>query len=245
MANVFFDNPPILNGQEKQQLQQVYAYLNAMSEKLNQALNNISADQMDPVTQRAVESAGQAAQTIANNNASLKSLIVKTADVIRVEMEEIRTTLNGEIEAISDQYGTYTQNIENQIIQTATGVLNQYSVLENIQSLQQETQSFTQQFNSFIYMGILDNSTTPPTTGIAVGDGLSVDDHTGQISNKMATFTKDRLSFFVGDTEVAYYAGDTFYIDNGQINRTLKMGNHIWQVLADGSIALISSQTGV
>ena len=42
MAEVFFDNPPVLNGAEKEQILQLQRYLNAMSEKLNIALMDIS-----------------------------------------------------------------------------------------------------------------------------------------------------------------------------------------------------------
>lgn len=241
MANVFFDNPPILNGQEKQQLQQLYAYLNTMSEKLNQALMSISIEQMSPEIQVTIENAAGTQKQISGEKEALKSLIIKTAEIVRTEMDEIRTELHSEVEAVSTQYGNYTQQIDNQITATATGVLQQYSILERIQGLEGASSEFEHNFNSYIYMGILDQNTGK--TGIAIGDGLTFEG--GNIGNKMATFTDDRLSFYQNNVEVAYFSNSVFVIDNGEVRRTMRMGNHIWQVLADGSIALISDQTGV
>ena len=51
MADVFFDNPPILRGQAEEQLQQLYSYLGIISNQLNEALMTISIDQMTPETQ--------------------------------------------------------------------------------------------------------------------------------------------------------------------------------------------------
>ena len=238
MADVFFDNPPILNGQERQQLQQVYAYLNTMSEKLNQALMNISIEQLTPEVQTVVRNAGTSQSAIDRSTDTLKSMIIKTAEIVRTEMEELRTQLHGEYEAVSSQFGTYTEDITNTITATAEGVLQQYQVIEKIQGLETENDDFLSRFNSYIFMGEIDP--VNHITGIAVGDGLSVKD--GNISNKMATFTKDRLSFWQGNVEVAYFSNNVFNIENGEIGKTLVMGNHIWQVLPDGSIALIARQ---
>ena len=41
MPNTFFDNPPVLQGDERTQLQQLYNYLGIMSAKLNEAMTEV------------------------------------------------------------------------------------------------------------------------------------------------------------------------------------------------------------
>ena len=53
----FFDNPPTLSGQERQQLEQLHRYLQTMSDKLNNALMTISIEQMTPETQQEIRRA--------------------------------------------------------------------------------------------------------------------------------------------------------------------------------------------
>jgi len=57
---------------------------------------------------------------------------------------------------------------------------------------------------------------------------------------KLATFTKDKLSFYLNETEVAYFSNNTFFIDAGEIVSSLKMGNHTWKRLSGGALALVA-----
>ena len=48
MDNVFFENPPVLQGTEKTQLQQIYGFLYNMSSKLNEAMLAAAAPSRTP-----------------------------------------------------------------------------------------------------------------------------------------------------------------------------------------------------
>ena len=58
-------------------------------------------------------------------------------------------------------------------------------------------------------------------------------------TNKMATFTADRLSFWLNGVEAAYFSNRVFYIAKGNITDELRMGNFIWKTLTGGAMALM------
>lgn len=243
MAEVFFDNPPILNGDEKTQLVQMQRYLTAMSEKLNEALMSISIEQFTPQAQAQIrKAAGE--ESGANSAEALKSMIIKTANIVRHEMDEITTVLQDNYTALSEQFGEYERNLTSNIRATAEGVLQDYHYEERVQGLEDEagnTEVFIRRINQYIYSGLIDE--IGGKYGIAIGENVTSYDEQGNPylnpNRKMATFTMDRLSFWQGDTEVAYFSNNTFYIPRGEILHTLRMGDMFWQILPDGSMALI------
>ena len=243
MAEVFFDNPPVLNGKEAQQLQQLYAYLGIMSDKLNQALMSISIDQMAPAVQETIRTASAEQQDPSSSREALKSMIIKTAQIVRTEMTEIRTKLEASYQAISEEWGSYQAEYQRTIVDTATGVLNEFRVLENIQGLKDDSENFNSTFSSYIFMGEIDPINH--TTGIAIGDSVTAyDPVTNQPylnhERKTATFTVDRLSFWQGTTELAYFSNQVFHIANGEVTKSMKMGNHSWEIMPDGSMGLVA-----
>ena len=243
MAEVFFDNPPVLNGGEKDQIIQLQRYLTAMSEKLNIALMDISVEQMDPTARTVITTAEARNEETVN---SLKSMIVKTATIIRHEMDMISTTLTDNYEALSEQFGAYERNLQSEITATAEGILQDYQYEERVSGLEDEagnTDVFIRKINQYIFSGLIDE--VNGKYGIAIGENVTSYDAQGNpyLNNnqKMATFTMDRLSFWQGETEVAYFSSNTFYIQRGEILNSLKMGNHTWNVMADGSMALVGN----
>lgn len=235
----FFENPPTLQGQEKQQLQQVYNYLTAMSEKLNNALMTISIEQMTPEAQAEIKQAEKAAETQAT---SLKEMIVKTAGVVRHEMDEIRAHLQDEYEALSDEFGAYERNLESEIVATATGVLQSYHYDERIQAVADDAEGFQRRIDQYIFSGLIDE--VNGKYGIAIGENVTAYDGQGNpylnTARKTATFVMDELAFWQGETKLAWITDNVFHFAQGEVTKSMKMGNHTWTVLADGSMGLIS-----
>ena len=239
MAEVFFDNPPILNGTEKDQLLTLQRYLNTMSDKLNQALMTITIEQMAPEAQQTIKTAAGSKADAEKQYNGLKSMIVKTAEIVRNEMDEISTELNAHYDALSEQFGSYEQNLQQTIIATATGVVQNFNYDETIQNLQDSTEAFQKNISAYIFSGLVDP--VNGKYGIAIGQNVT-DETTGDYveANKMATFTSDKLSFWQNGVEVAYFSDNTYYIANGVVTGSLMMGNHTWKIMADGSLGLIS-----
>jgi hypothetical protein len=242
MASEFFDSPPLLSGSEKEQLQTTWRYLNAMSEKLNLALTNIGMEQLVPETRILIESAGEANTAITDQAAALKSMIIKTAEIVRHEMDEISTHLEDNYEALSSQFGTYERNLTSNITATAEGILQEYGYSEKITALENETESFQRKFEQYIFTGLVDE--TNGRYGIAIGENVTAYDSQGNAfinpDRKMATFTMDELAFYQGDVKLAWFTNNVMHIANSEVTQTMTMGNHIWKILTGGAIALIS-----
>ena len=240
MADVFFDTPRSLSGSTDQKLVQLYNDLFTMSEKLNQALMNISIEQMAPETQTAIRTAGAAQKSNAAEVESLKSVIIKSAEIVQSSMDEIRTELQSQYTAISEQFGEYQQTITTQVSATAAGIMQDYHIEERISAVETETTEFINGINAYIYSGILDpNDQTK--VGIAIGYNVTNQDGTLNQANKMATFTADRLSFWVNQVEAAYFSNSVFHIANGEVTDAMRMGSYIWKVLPGGAMGLMKA----
>ena len=236
----FFDNPPMLSGTEEEQLKATWRYLSAMSEKLNIALNQISIEQMEPETRTQIMTAGQTA--ITEQATALKSMIIKTAEVVRHEMDEITAHLEDNYTALSSQFGEYERNLTSNITATAEGILQEYQYTEKITALEEGTESFQRNLSQYIFTGLVDE--VNGKYGIAIGENVTAYDAQGNpymnTERKTATFTMDRLSFWQGEKELAYFSDSVFHIAQGEVTDYMKMGNHTWKILADGSMGLIS-----
>lgn len=243
MPDVFFDNPPVLQGDEKTQLNQLKNYLFTISNKLNEALMQVSVEQLTAeVQQKVTEAAAGEQRDKTAEYDTLKSMIVKTANIVRTEMDEITTRLETEITAVSDQFGTLQQNLSADIRAGAEGVLQDYHYEERITGLEDDTGTFMRRTNQYIFSGLVD--ATNLKYGIAIGEGVTGYDANGNpylIDNaKCATFTMDEMAFYQGTAKLAYFSNNKFYIENGEINKTLKIGDFIWKSMEDNSMALIS-----
>lgn len=236
MAETFFDNPPALAGDERNQLVQLFRYLSEMSEKLNTALNNISVEQMDTTAQQQIRTAGAEENQAAYNG--LKSLIVKTAEIVHGEMDEISTVLQSQFNVVSEQFGELQRSTTASITAAADGIRQNYEMIEQLKNSGNTTDIFMNRIKGYIYTGIIDEQTG--TLGIAIGEEITNQDGTMNSAKKMATFTMNKLSFWQGETELAYFTDNVFHITHGEIMKTLKIGNHTWTALTDGSLGLIS-----
>ena len=241
MAKEFFDNPPALTGDEKSQLVQLQRYLFTLSDKLNNALTDIDAEQIAPQVRQSISK--EANTKISEQAQTLKSLIIKTADIVRSEIDEITAELHSDYVAHSELYGDYEQYLTGKITATADGILQQYGYDERITALEDDagnTEVFMRRINQYIFSGLIDE--VNGKYGIAIGEDVTAYDEEGNpylnSERKMATFTMDRLSFWQGETELAYFSDEVLHVNKAEIMNTLKIGNHSWMVLAGGAMAL-------
>ena len=235
----FFDNPPVLIGNEEDQLRQLYRYLNAMSDKLNQALMSITLEQMAPEMQQTISKAAEGNEQQYN---SLKSMIVKNAEIVHHEMDELRAHFDDDYEALSEQFGTYERNLDSTITATAEGILQEYGYSERITSLENDTEAFERRINQYIFSGLVDE--VNGLYGIAIGENVTAYDANGNpylnTARKTATFTMQELAFWQGETKLAYFSDHVFHISRGEVTDSMTMGNHTWKVMSDGSMGLIA-----
>lgn len=245
MSGYSFSAPPALVGSEKQQLQAMFTYLYRMNENLNVALNSLSAENFAQETRELIEGTSKSAErkeALQGEYDALKSLVIKTADVVRQEMTMIVAQLEGKYLAISE-FGQYQENMESTIRATAEGILQEYgyeSRLEDLSNSASEFDEYIVKTDQYIKTGLLYYDGSIPRYGVAVGENLTTVEVDGQQilerNNLCATFTSDRLSFWMGGVEVAYVSNNKLYIGEAEITGAITMGN--WRMSRVGGFKI-------
>ena len=239
-----FDTPPVLSGAEQSQLQQMYNYLYRLSEKLNYAMNHITEEQFaDGTKESLITATAEAGEATEKEINTVKSLIVKTANVIRNEMDVISTRLRGSYEALSDDFGLYRIETDNRIEANSTGISQVMTTTQTLEAQGADFENYRVTSENYIFAGILgykDDMT--PVNGIAIGEGVTTYDQDGNRvldnNKKVATFTSEKLSFFLNGAEVAYFSNNSMNIASAEIIGSLKMGRYAWRIQPDGSMGL-------
>ena len=201
-------------------LNQLQRYLYALVEQLNWEMGT---------------SAASAPQTVnlpkpapAETFSSIKSLIIKSADIVQAYSDKITQTLEGKYVAQSE-FGTFTEETAQTLEQTSTEVTQLFSNLQRIESTLIGV-------NAYLRSGLLyyDDSGAP-IYGLEVGQQTQVDGET--VFNKYARFTAGKLSFYdANDNEVAYISDYQLHITNVEVGGTYRQGHFQDSTQADGSI---------
>lgn len=217
----FYLPPPISTADAGQ----LYNYLYQMAEQLNVALNSLTADNF---TEEAREKgiAGTAIEeTQKSQYDALKSLVIKTADVVRTEMDTLETELESTYLAKSE-FGEYTQSADAKIEANSQGVKQLYQLSEELSAQQENTDTSFENYkistSQFIHTGLLYyDSDNVPRYGVAVGENLTTIEIDGEQAlerkNLYSTFTSDKLSFWQNDVEVAYVSNSKLFVTNIEI----------------------------
>ena len=221
--------------------EKLMAYLQEMARQVNFALA-----QTEAATVRIVEKAVSSGMKEAEKSqlekqmaeaVKLRSLIQQTATEIYEDMEKISTELHGSYVAISE-WGTLMDTLESRITATAEG----------IQSLQEGAASFEvfkTESLQYIKTGLLYFEGTEPRYGVAVGETLTKVTVDGEEifdrQNLCATFTSDKLAFWVGGAEVAYVSNNKLFIGDAEVTNRLNVGK--WQFKRDANDGLVIRYT--
>ena len=201
-------------------LNQLQRYLYALVEQLNWEMGTSAS----PTAQTVTAPKPAPEQTFS----SIKSLIIKSADIIEAYSDKITQTLEGKYVAQS-QFGTFTEETAQVLEQTSTEVAQLFSNLQRIESTLIGV-------NAYLRSGLLyyDDSGVP-VYGLEVGQQTQVEGET--VFNKYARFTAGKLSFYdANDNEVAYISDYKLHITNVEVGGTLRQGHFQDSTQADGSI---------
>ena len=236
--------PPQLNGDEQMQLTQVYRYLFKLSEQLNAA--SIALDtQAENASVAIAKAAGIDIKTAAKNDShytALVSLVVKTADIVQAQMDKVVTTLKSSYKA-EGEYGELTEDVIRKIEETAKKTLENFIYDAKVTSLTPgEESNFQTHLEGFIARGIIgfkDDGRTP-IIGIAIGQELLkkkdvVGGKTYEVIDttaNMATYTADKLSFWIDGVEVAYLSNSELYVTRIIVLDSIKLGG--WDLAVNG-----------
>lgn len=235
-----FRLPKITAKDEAGQLRQMQSYMFQLVEQLNYAMKLVDGGNTSPEARSGVPTAAaesEDAKSLATFN-SVKSLIIKSADIVNAYYEAINARLEGVYVAESD-FGTYVEQT-NALIDANSKTITQY--YENIQKILTDIEEFGKRLsqidvNAYIKSGLLyyDEETGTPVYGLEIGQRTEQDGE--DIFDKYARFTSDKLSFYdSNDNEVAYISDKKLYITHVEITGSLTYGGFVDKVTSGGVI---------
>lgn len=210
------------------QLLQMRSYLYQLSEQLKWALENIEVGEAGAATSSsAVKTSTGESEKIdpVNTFNAVKSLIVKSADIVNAYYEEINRRIEG-IYVAQSEFGTYSKKTSQDITQNSTNINLAFESIQEISSTVEEIETTLLDVNAYIKSGLLEYGPDGiPVYGLEIGQRNTVDEE--EVFNKYARFSADRLSFYdQNDTEVAYVSDYKLYITAAEVAGSLTIGKY-------------------
>lgn len=224
-----------------------YDYLYRVTEQLNLALSNLSAENFaSDSTARQVLSGGMSEEqkeTLERGLGNLKSLIIKTADAVQAEMDALEVSLESKYVAVSD-FGTYQEDIAARLTATAASIeqaISYYAALSDaLGGVSDEFDAYTVEVQGYIRQGIIGYEDAVPVIGIAIGRDISVTGAQEAVDGKvydvidttsnMSVWTPERLAFYINGAEAAYFSNGALYVGTVIVQTKLVLGQNKWQI---------------
>lgn len=222
--------PNINAANEQGQLSQMRSYLYQLVEQLNWALNTVKDGAVQTVVQpmTAPTASGTAAaeQEAQDTFNSIKSLIIKSADIVNAYYETMRLRMDGEYVAESD-FGVYRRTTAAELSATIDSVNQLYTDLQSVEETADGAYDSVRAVTANIKTGLLyTNESGVPVYGLEVGQ-RNVENGVESF-RKYARFTANRLSFYdQNDTEVAYISDYKLFITQAQITGSITLGRYV------------------
>lgn len=220
--------PNITATNEAEQILQVKSYLYQLVQDLNYALRNVvKAEEgntdvavVDNKTLQPLEPA-----EASNVFTSIKSLIIKSADIIEAYGDTFQTQFNSLYVARSD-FGDYVEETQQTLEAQSSGITQNYENIQTLTSLVEGIDSEVSRTKGWIKTGILDDSGTYPIVGVEVGQTSTVGDE--EVFNKFSRFTANGIYFYLpgANDPIAYMEGTKLYITRAEITGSLKLGGY-------------------
>lgn len=205
-----------------------------MVEQLNLALNS-AEEQPSATTNHPAPTKVETEKEAQSTFNSIKSLIIKSADIVNAYYEAINARLTGLYVAQSD-FGKFSEETSADLEANSTSISQLYANVQQIITDIENVEHTLIEVNAHIKSGLLyyDDSGAP-VYGLEIGQRTEVDGV--ETFNKYAQFTSDKLSFYdSNDIEVAYISDKKLYITHVEVTGSFSLGGFVDTVLDDGSV---------
>lgn len=235
--------PPAPNGSPQQMAVAQYAYLFQMAQQLNLALGQLESGGTGAASGGGTSTHQGTARKESTGYQELKSLIVKTARLVKRQMEQLSARLEGEYVAVSD-FGTYVERLSAYLEANPEALTQYYSFFADLQASTETVSAAFEQYRleteGYIRTGIVCYDGAVPQYGVAVGQNLicrEVDGETVVEQNDFrATFTASKLSFWQDASEVAYVSNNRLYITNITVLEGMSIGE--WEISSENGLVI-------
>ena len=235
--------PPAPNGSPQQMAVAQYAYLFQMAQQLNLALGQLESGGTGAASGGGTSTHQGTGRKESTGYQELKSLIVKTARLVKRQMEQLSARLEGEYVAVSD-FGTYVERLSAYLEANPEALTQYYSFVSDLQASTETVSAAFEQYRleteGYIRTGIVCYDGAVPQYGVAVGQNLicrEVDGETVVEQNDFrATFTASKLSFWQDASEVAYVSNNRLYITNITVLEGMSIGE--WEISSENGLVI-------
>jgi hypothetical protein len=220
--------PNISGVTAEEQVRQISTFLYQTIEKLNYVIGNMEKSSADIVEQiRDTSAATDTPEKAQNTFNSIKSLIIKSADIVATYGDVIKERLKGEYVATSD-FGTYQESTAQDIEKNSKAIEQNYTNIQKITSDLLPVSEALIGVSANIKTGLLYyDDLGVPRYGLEIGEKAEINGV--ETFNAFARFTSNRLSFFdQNGSEVAYISNHKLYITNVEIKGNLKLGGYLY-----------------
>lgn len=235
--------PPAPSGSPQQMAMAQYAYLFQMAQQLNLALGQLETGGAGTSSSGGGTAGGGGTGKDSRGYQELKSMIVKTAGLVKRQMDQLSARLEGEYVAVSD-FGTYVERLSAYLEANPEALTQYYSFFADLQASTETVSAAFEQYRveteGYIRTGIVCYDGAVPQYGVAVGQNLTcreVDGETVVEQNDFrATFTASKLSFWQDASEVAYVSNNRLYITNITVLEGMSIGE--WEISSENGLVI-------
>ena len=236
--------PPRLQGSPEQQLVAMRDYL----VRLSQSLEQVSRSGAAPAVSKAGAAASaqeNAAEQVKSTARALKALIIKTADEITAYTDSRVESFESLYVAKSD-YGSYYNQIETQVAQTARDTVESYHYTEAFG----EMNAYLTDLGGQIRRGVIEDPETHEVhLGIAISEQLSF---TGQTQTEggltyyelapgqtLGLYTSRGWQFWIGGVRRGWFSSEDsmLHLSNIVVENRLQLGSE-WDVTRTNGFGL-------
>ena len=194
-----FRLPHITEGSDREMLMQLKTYMYQMAEQLQWALNSLDTSGSQSVA--STTKSQISVKPISEDNAhssfnAIKSLIIKSADIVNAYYEEINKRLKSEYVAQSD-FGSYTEEMEQTITGNSSAIEQAFA---SIQTIDSDIQG--------VFKTLSDNIKRAETELAEGMDGVSA-----ELGEKIETITQNLAAILTVNAYIK--SGLLYYNDDG------------------------------
>lgn len=216
--------PKITAGNPNEQMRQMQSYIYQLAEQLNWALGTLETSSGGNVSPdiKIENSEGLSEKEVENTFNSIKSLIIKSADIVQAYEETIMKDFNGTYFADSD-FGTYLEKTNMSIEENSKGVNEVYTSVQTMEGKVDGIEDETNLTKAYIKRGLLGyhKRLGKDVYGVAVGQ---TDDG---VYKNYAWFISEGLCLFdENGNEVAYINQHKLYITDAVFLGTIQFGGY-------------------
>ena len=231
--------PNVTAASDSGKLAQMQSYMYQLVEQLNWALNNIgdSLPSQNAANAPATGVKEDTQSSPASTFGSIKSLIIKSADIVNAYYDEITKMISkNNLYVAESDFGTFKEATESTLYADGTGLTHQVSSIQTI--FDSDGNILDERIcDGFINSGILYyDEDANAVVGLEIGQ-RNTDGDGNTLFKKFARFTSEELSFYdSNEVKVAYISDRRLYIPEAHIEKQLMMGHFIDIVKPNGAI---------